>query len=68
MRLGRKTVHRKRLELDRRHVSAHGGCLRGDVTGWWQVMEMAFDHVLDRSERPLHLSFDIGTYFSHFEY
>jgi hypothetical protein len=24
-------------------------------------MEMAFDHVLDRSERPLHLSFDIGT-------
>jgi hypothetical protein len=26
-----------------------------------QVMEMAFDHLLDRVERPLHLSFDIGT-------
>lgn len=27
---------------------------------WLQVMEMAFDHLLDRAERPIHLSFDIG--------
>jgi hypothetical protein len=23
-------------------------------------MEMVFDHLLDRTERPIHLSFDIG--------